>query len=106
VGNQTSFDVAPLGAASYLRLARADTQWSFAYSANGTDWTPAGGFEFDVDIARVGVYAANHPEGSSPAHTAVVDYFFNTASPINPEDDPDDCDPFSFPVFLPIAIND
>jgi uncharacterized repeat protein (TIGR02543 family) len=106
--NQAVFDVAPLGAASYLRLTRADTLWSFAYSANGTDWTPAGGFEFDVDIARVGVYAANHPAGggSSPAHTAVVDYFFNTASPIVPEDEPDSCDPFSFPVFLPIAIND
>jgi hypothetical protein len=36
-----------------------------------------------MNVTAVGVYAGNSP---STAHTAIVDYFFNTASPIIPED--------------------
>jgi hypothetical protein len=35
-------------------------------------------------VSQVGVFAGN--AGSNPAHTAVIDYFFNTALPIIPED--------------------
>jgi len=39
-------------------------------------------------VSQVGVFAGNFGSGGSPApaHTALVDYFFNTASPIIPED--------------------
>jgi hypothetical protein len=76
-----------LGAASYLRMTRAGNQWTLDYSLNGTDWTNAGIFDHTMTVNSLGFYAANHKaSGDSPAHTAVVDYFFNTASPIEPED--------------------
>jgi hypothetical protein len=38
-------------------------------------------------VTSIGPFAANHSgSGNSPAYTAQVDYFFNTASPIDPED--------------------
>ncbi len=97
----------PLGATSYLRMTRANTVWTFAYSANGTDWTPAGGLDFDAPINQVGVFSANHNPGAqpAPAHTAVVDYFFNSSAPIVPEDDPDGCSAASFPVYLPMTVD-
>jgi hypothetical protein len=78
----------PLGAESYLRMTRAVDQWTLDYSLNGTDWITAGAFEHHMEaVNSLGFYAANHKaSGDSPAHTAVVDYFFNTAAPIEPED--------------------
>lgn len=73
----------------YLRVTRVGSQWSFSYSNNGTDWISGGSFVFDMNVARSGIYGANHgtpPTRPAPAHTAVVDYFFNSASPIVPED--------------------
>jgi hypothetical protein len=39
-------------------------------------------------VAKIGPYAGNTADiaGTEPAHTAVIDYFFNTGSRINPED--------------------
>ncbi len=41
-----------------------------------------------MSVKRVGVYAGNSKFGNNPipTYTAVVDYFFNTAAPITPED--------------------
>jgi hypothetical protein len=74
--------------ASYLRVTRAAELWSFAYSSNGTNWTSAGSFDLPITLNSMGVYAANHNPGTkpAPAHTAVIDYFFNSAAPIAPED--------------------
>ncbi len=73
----------------YLRITRVGNQWSFSHSENGTNWTSGGSFTFSLNVAKTGVYGANHgtpPGRPAPAHTAVVDYFFNSASPIIPED--------------------
>lgn len=107
VSDQHSVNVSPLGAASYLRMTRADSNWTFAYSANGTNWTPFYGLEFDAPVNAVGVFSANHNPGGNPApaHTAVVDYFFNSAAPIVPEDDPDGCVAPGWFVYLPMTVD-
>jgi hypothetical protein len=72
----------------YLRLKRLGTQWTASWSTNGTSFTTANTFTLAMNVAGVGPFAANHgnPVGASPAWTALVDYFFNTSSPIIPED--------------------
>jgi hypothetical protein len=39
-----------------------------------------------MSVSGIGPYAGNESGGGSPAHTASIDYFFITASPIDPED--------------------
>ncbi len=74
----------------YARILRNGDKWEWFYSTNGQDWTrPALPYTFDMTVLQAGVYAGNTPEttgGIVPAHTAVIDYFFNAASPIVPED--------------------
>lgn len=77
------------GTPPFLRITRVGSSWSFSYSYNGTAWTSGGSFSHNLNVARSGVYGANHgtpPGRPAPAYTAIVDYFFNSASPINPED--------------------
>jgi len=68
----------------YLRLVRLGTQWQIFYSNNGSDWVASGSFTYALEVSAVGLFAGN--AGVSPAHTAVVDYFFNDAARISPED--------------------
>ncbi|MEZ4515544.1 MAG: Ig-like domain-containing protein [Chloroflexota bacterium] len=74
----------------YARISRNGDKWSWYYSSDGQNWTrPALPYTFDMTVLRAGVYAGNTPEtsgGSVPANTAVIDYFFNADSPIDPED--------------------
>ncbi|MFN0158707.1 MAG: invasin domain 3-containing protein [Bacteroidota bacterium] len=80
--NITSNNVAPL----YLRVRRVGNDWTQFYSLNGIAWNPSGTFTRTMTISKVGLFAGNSGTTSIPAHTGVFDYFFNTASPINPED--------------------
>ncbi len=69
----------------WLRVKRTGSTWLFTYSLDGVTWLTGGSFSFAMTVAKVGPYAGN--AGSPPpAWTATVDYFFNTASPIVPED--------------------
>jgi hypothetical protein len=68
----------------YLKVRRQGNTWTQSYSVDGQSWTQATSFSHAMRVSQVGVFAGN--AGPSPAHTAVVDYFFNTAAPINPED--------------------
>lgn len=73
----------------YLRITRVGTLWSFSASEDGQTWLSAGSFEYAMVVNKSGVFGANHgtpPNAPAPEHTAVVDYFFNTAAPIVPED--------------------
>ena len=54
-----------------------------SYSFDGTSWVTALTFGQPMSVNHLSVYAGND---AGTAHTAVVDYFFNTASPIFPED--------------------
>ena len=71
----------------YMRIVREGDAWTQLFSYNGTNWTENVKFTYDMTVTQVGVFAGNTPyKGETPAHTAVIDYFFNTASPIVPED--------------------
>lgn len=73
----------------YLRVTRVGGQWGFSFSNNGNDWIAGGSFNYNLNVVKTGVYGANHgtpPGRPAPAYTAIVDYFFNSAAPIVPED--------------------
>src|SRR5690606_23906533 len=87
-GNPTPLinDILLAATPGYLRITRVGSTWGFSYSHNGTTWTSGGSFTHDMVVRNAGVFAGNHGMTNIPAHTAVVDYFFNTAAPIVPED--------------------
>ena len=75
-------------APSHLRVTRAGNSWTFEYSSDGSSWQTAGSFSQAINVTEAGFFAANHgfSAATTPGHTGDVDYFFNTASPIVPED--------------------
>ena len=79
---------AAIGSASaYMHVARAGSTWSLSTSGAGTSWTLAGSFSTALTVNQVGPFVAN--SGSPvPAYTALVDYVFDTSSPVIPEDGP------------------
>src|SRR5690606_867905 len=70
----------------HMRVTRVDSLWSVSYSYDGTTWIAGGSFAHPMTVTKSGVFGANHGLSNIPAHTAIVDYFFNSASPIVPED--------------------
>ena len=72
------------GAAAYLRVTRSGDDWALDYSADGVAWSPGASFAQAVAVTSVGVYAGNPVLGLG--FTAEVDYFFDAANPIDPED--------------------
>lgn len=81
--------IAPNGTAPlYMRVTREGDTWTVAHSTDGAAWTVEDPFDFALPVTSVGITASN--QGSSgqpaPAHEVIVDYFFNTSSPIVPED--------------------
>lgn len=72
----------------FLRLLRWKSLdlWRVSYSFDGIDWISGAKFELThpLSVAKVGVFAGN--AGPNPAFKAHVDYFFNRAFPIAPED--------------------
>jgi hypothetical protein len=74
------------GAPLYMRVKREGDQWTQSYSYDGVDWMTSVTFTHPLTVTAVGTYAGNEIGASSPAHTADIDYFFNTDSPIDPED--------------------
>ncbi len=77
------FQSVPLSTPMYLRMGRSWDNWMIAYSLDGANWTTATTFTQSITVNAVGVFAGN---GADTPHTAIVDYFFDTASPIEPED--------------------
>jgi hypothetical protein len=77
-------NLAPL----YLRVKRAGNQWTQSYSMDGTNWTDMPAFTHVLSVSALGPYCGNGLGVTSPAYTLSIDYFFNTASPIDPEDPP------------------
>jgi len=68
----------------YMRVARSGDLWTQLYSFDGASWTTAAAFTRSLVVTGVGLHALN--AGDLPAHTVVVDYFFDTSAPIVPED--------------------
>lgn len=73
------------GAPPYLRVVRQGLKWTVFYSyGEGGGWAKAGSFEHQIVVDKIGAFVGN--AAGNPAHTAVIDYFFNNQSPIDPED--------------------
>jgi hypothetical protein len=70
-----------------MRIKREGDQWTQSYSFDGANWTSQPSFTHILTVTDLGPYSGNGVGAGSPAHTASIDYFFNTASPIDPEDD-------------------
>lgn len=73
-----------LTAPIWMRVTREGNRWTQEYSFNGTNWTSGGSFNFALNANYVGIFAGN--SGGNPAHTVLVDYFFDAGAPINPEE--------------------
>jgi regulation of enolase protein 1 (concanavalin A-like superfamily) len=82
--NITTGGVAPL----YMRVEREDDEWTQSYSFDTVSWSTYVTFTHAMTVTAVGVYAGNSADtpGNEPAHTALVDYFFDADAPIVPED--------------------
>ncbi len=85
-GASRPFDPPP-GVPMYIRVERQGDEFRW-YFWNGTGWTRASApFTYPMTVKKVGMFAGNSGiSGLEPAHTARFDYFFNSASPIVPED--------------------
>ncbi len=81
-------DVSVTGGSSvWLRVVRAGNSWTLSTSANGSSWTTIGSFTQALDVTAIGPFAGN--AGSPvPGFTAKVDYVFDAADPVTPEDTP------------------
>ena len=70
-----------------MRIVRIGDKWEQWYKLGEGEWVKNVEFTFAIEVKRAGVFAGNTPyKNNVPAHTAIVDYFFNTASPILQED--------------------
>lgn len=102
ITNRTDSVVSVPSSTLYMRIARTGIQWHQSYSIDGVNWTTASIFNQALVANSVGPFVGNAVGSGSPAYVGVIDYFFNTASPIVPEDggiDPPDMNP-------PILYND
>ncbi|CAG0957191.1 Serine-aspartate repeat-containing protein D [Methanosarcinales archaeon] len=72
----------------YLRINRTANQWKQYYSYDGNNWTLAANFNHVLTVNTVGPYAGN-AGNPAPAFNAKIDYFFNSSSPVVPEDNTD-----------------
>jgi regulation of enolase protein 1 (concanavalin A-like superfamily) len=78
-------EVIPDGATPHLRVRRVGNQWTQFYSYDGLTWTRGADFPHALTVSAAGLFAGNSGD-NPPAFTAAVDYFFNTAMPIVPQD--------------------
>lgn len=74
------------GAPMYMRVQRSGDTWTQRYSADGQIWTTVNVVDHPLTVTAIGPFVGNASSGNSPAHTALIDYFFNTAAPIVVED--------------------
>jgi hypothetical protein len=92
------------GVPLYLRVRRQGDLWTESYSYDGVIWTTAASFTHPVSVTAIGPFVMNYPRsGSIPAHTAIVDYVFNTSFPMVPEDGTPSGDPG--PKLLDLTID-
>ena len=71
----------------YMRVKRIGDQWTMKYSSDGMNWTTGFNFPYVLNVTSVGPFIGNGGF-PTPAHTGLIDYFFNTNSPVVPEDAP------------------
>ncbi len=66
----------------YMRVKREGDQWIQTYSYDKKNWLTNANFTHVLSVNAVGVFVGNagSPASGTPAHTALIDYFANTAS--------------------------
>lgn len=69
----------------FLKVKRTNDTWSMYYSLDGIEWINSKTFDYNLNVSAIGLFALN-AGGNPPAFTSVVDYIFNTDTPIDPED--------------------
>ncbi len=75
------------GSQVWIKVNRSEDTWTAYYSTDNSTFTQAGQFTHSMIVDSIGVFAGNQSAGSGvPAFDCKVDYFFNTSSPISPED--------------------
>lgn len=94
------------GAPLYLRVARAGSRWTVTYSYDGQTWISGVSFTTTLTMTTVAVYGGNAgtTATNAPAHTAAIDYLFDTATPIEPEDGGEGAPDLSPPVLSEIIV--
>ena len=75
-------DAAPI----YLRVKREGNTWTHYFSYDGIIWNAARVLTSTLIPNSAGVLAGNFGGANAPEHTAIVDYMFSTATPVEPED--------------------
>ena len=72
----------------YLQLERSGDDWEFRYSNDGNNWNIGGSATFPITVNEVGFFTGSSQttDYATPPMVGNVDYFFNVASPITPED--------------------
>jgi hypothetical protein len=91
VGSFSIISNNPIGAVSnsaiplYMRVKRVGDSWTQNYSFDGITWITSASFNRALTVTSVGPFAGN--AGGNPAFTGLIDYFFNTSSPVIPEDE-------------------
>jgi regulation of enolase protein 1 (concanavalin A-like superfamily) len=87
------------GVPFWMRITRSGNSWTQSWSTNGVKYTTGAVFTFALTVTKIGPFALNSgvsEQGTpAPAFTEVIDYFFNTASRISPEDGAVDLAPVS-----------
>jgi regulation of enolase protein 1 (concanavalin A-like superfamily) len=76
--------IAGAGSSLWLRLQRAGSNWTVAWSTDGSTYNTLGSFTLALTLTDIGPFVGNYnPNASSaPAFTASVDYFLNPANPV------------------------
>jgi hypothetical protein len=71
----------------FLRVRRTGDVFSYQTSTNGDNFSEAVHFTRHLTVSQIGPFAGNNACGyTAPAFTSSIDYFFNTAAPIVPQD--------------------
>jgi hypothetical protein len=92
-GSATVFVNTPIKVVSapiWLQLQRTGQSWVGKWSANGTNFVTGTTFNHAMNVTSIGPYAgnSNSTASNSPAFTAIVDHFFNTAQILSNKDGP------------------
>ncbi len=92
-GNATIFVNNPIPvtqAPIWLQVQRSGNNWVESWSTDGQNFFTGAQFSYAMTVSSIGPYAGNAGASVSttPAFTAVVDYFFNTAQPVSNVDGP------------------
>lgn len=74
--------------ADYLRVRRQGDEWRFFAYDDAGEWFKYAQFSYPLEVTQVGAFVGNvgSNANNAPAFSSTLDYFFNTADPIDPED--------------------